>query len=93
MTPIFWELSMGPGTSGGDFKGLLEVLDWLRQGLVSCTKTPPQREYRKRVRESSDVVLLRRTPGHGVHLEGRPAHARPSQGGGCARLPASWSTF
>jgi hypothetical protein len=38
MTPAFWKLSMGPGTSGGDFKGLLEVLDWLRQGLVLVHK-------------------------------------------------------
>jgi hypothetical protein len=38
MKPVFWKLSMGPGTEGGDFKHLLEVLDWLRQGLVLVHK-------------------------------------------------------
>jgi 5-methylcytosine-specific restriction protein B len=38
MKPVFWKLSMGPGTAGEDFKNLLEVLDWLRQGLVLVHK-------------------------------------------------------
>jgi len=36
--PVFWKLSMGPGNYGGDFKDILEVLDWLRQGLVLVHK-------------------------------------------------------
>ncbi len=36
MKPVFWKLSMGPHS--GDFKHLLEVLDWLRQGLVLVHK-------------------------------------------------------
>ncbi len=36
--PVFWKLSMGPGTAGGDFKNILEVLDWLRHGLVLVHK-------------------------------------------------------
>ena len=29
---------MGPGTGGGDFKHILEVVDWLRQGVVLVHK-------------------------------------------------------
>jgi hypothetical protein len=38
MKPVFWKLSMGPGTAGEDFKHILEVLDWIRQGLVLVHK-------------------------------------------------------
>lgn len=38
MTPTFWKLSMGPGASGGDFPTVLDVLDWVRQGLVLVHK-------------------------------------------------------
>ena len=38
MKPVFWKVSMGPGSTGGDFKNVLEVLDWIRQGLVLVHK-------------------------------------------------------
>jgi len=38
MNPVFWKLSMGPGSSGEDFKNLLVVLDWIRQGVVLVHK-------------------------------------------------------
>lgn len=38
MNPVFWKLSMGPGSSGEDFKNILAVLDWLRHGLVLVHK-------------------------------------------------------
>ena len=38
MQPVFWKVSMGPGGSGREFKDLLVVLDWLRQGLVLVHK-------------------------------------------------------
>lgn len=38
MKPVFWKLSMGPGNMGEDFRNVLEVLDWLRQGLVLVHK-------------------------------------------------------
>ena len=38
MNPVFWKLSMGPGSSGEDFKNLLSVLDWVRQGVVLVHK-------------------------------------------------------
>jgi 5-methylcytosine-specific restriction protein B len=38
MKPVFWKLSMGPGSTGGDFKHVLDVLDWIRQGVVLVHK-------------------------------------------------------
>jgi hypothetical protein len=38
MIPVFWKLSMGPGSSGKDFPNLLSVLDWIRQGVVLVYK-------------------------------------------------------
>ena len=38
MQPAFWKLSMGPGTAGEDFKTVLEVLDWIRRGVVLVDK-------------------------------------------------------
>ena len=38
MTPTFWKLSMGPGSSSDDFPTILSVLDWVRQGLVLVHK-------------------------------------------------------
>lgn len=38
MNPVIWKLSMGPGALYGEFKNLLLVLDWLRQGLVLVHK-------------------------------------------------------
>jgi hypothetical protein len=34
MPTKFWKLSMGPGGSGHEFKDLLTVIDFIRQGLV-----------------------------------------------------------
>jgi hypothetical protein len=36
MQPVFWKVSMGPGGKGPHprFKHILEVIDWVRQGLV-----------------------------------------------------------
>ncbi len=41
MKPVFWKLSMGPGTAGEDFKHVLEVIDWVRQGVVLVHKDTP----------------------------------------------------
>jgi hypothetical protein len=38
MKPAFWKVSMGPGGSGREFKDLLTVLDWIRQGIVLVHK-------------------------------------------------------
>jgi len=38
MQPIFWKLSMGPGTAGEDFKTVLQMLDWVRRGVVLVHK-------------------------------------------------------
>ena len=38
MQPVFWKLSMGPGTAGEDFKTVLQLLDWVRRGVVLVHK-------------------------------------------------------
>jgi hypothetical protein len=38
MNPTFWKLSMGPGGSGEDFNTLLDVVDWVRRGIVLVHK-------------------------------------------------------
>ena len=38
MQPVFWKLSMGPGTAGEDFKTALQLLDWVRRGVVLVHK-------------------------------------------------------
>ena len=38
MQPVFWKLSMGPGTAGEDFKTVLQMLDWVRRGVVLVHK-------------------------------------------------------
>lgn len=43
MNPTFWKLSMGPGNAAKDFPTVLDVLDWLRRGVVLVHKnTLPQ---------------------------------------------------
>ncbi|MBW3600071.1 MAG: hypothetical protein KY475_22710 [Planctomycetes bacterium] len=41
MNPVFWKLSMGRGNASQDFRNLLEVLEWLRHGLVLVHKNTP----------------------------------------------------
>ena len=38
MKPVFWKLSMGPGTACDDFGHVLEVVDWVRQAIVLVHK-------------------------------------------------------
>ena len=38
MKPVFWKLSMGPGNAGEDFPHVLDVMDWVRQGIVLVHK-------------------------------------------------------
>lgn len=38
MNPTFWKLSMGPGNAAKDFATVLDVLDWLRRGVVLVHK-------------------------------------------------------
>lgn len=38
MQPVFWKLSMGPSATGDDFRTVLQVLDWVRRGVVLVHK-------------------------------------------------------
>ena len=41
MKPLFWKLSMGRGSTNSDFRHVLEVVDWVRQGVVLVHKDTP----------------------------------------------------
>lgn len=63
--PVFWKLSMGPG-NGSDFPDLMEVLDWIRQGLVLVHKDTPAMGQ-SRNRQGDDFINIAQI-GHYFYL-------------------------
>lgn len=102
MKPGFWKLSMGPGTAGGDFKHVLEVLDWLRQGLVLVHKetrakgTSPKsqgEQFIERDRLGDYFYLCHGNKEPGIILLGQfsgPANLFSARREGWAERPFRW---
>jgi hypothetical protein len=101
MKPQFWKLSMGKGTTN-DFRDVLEVFDWLRQGVVLVhkdTRAPgtasvPQGTYfvqPERTGEYFYVCHGNNAPG--IILLGQfsgPANVLSVRGDGWAERPFRW---
>lgn len=102
MYPIFWKLSMGPGSSGEDFKNLLAVLDWIRQGVVlvhkntrakGTTKTTQGERFMEPERHGEYFYLCHGNEEPAILLLGQftgPANVFAARGEGWAERPFKW---
>ena len=102
MKPVFWKLSMGPGSSGGDFSHFLEVLDWIRQGVVLVHKDTKAKgtmlakqgeRFVERKRNGEYFYLCHGNRKPSVILLGQftgPANLFTARRGGWAERPFRW---
>jgi len=102
MKPAFWKLSMGPGSSGEDFKNVLMVLDWVRQGLVlvhkdtrakGISKTTQGAHFMELERVGEYFFLCHGNEEPAVLLLGQfsgPANVLSARGHGWADRPFKW---
>jgi hypothetical protein len=102
MLPVFWKLSMGPGTSGDDFKHVLEVVDWIRQGVVLVHKDTKAKGISQKTQGESFVetdrfgeyfYLCHGNEEPSVILLGQfvgPANLFSARGSGWAERPFRW---
>jgi hypothetical protein len=60
MTPVFWKLSMGPGSVGGGFDNLLPILDWIRQGVVLVHKNTAGKGGHAKTTQGADFMASER---------------------------------
>ena len=101
MKPRFWKLSMGIGTSK-DFKNVLEVLDFVRQGVVlvhkdtsspGTSKIPQGENFVRPERTGDYFYLCHGNESPGIILLGQfsgPANVLTVRGDGWAERPFRW---
>ena len=102
MNPVFWKLSMGPGSTSGDFKNLLAVLDWIRQGVVlvhkdtkakGIAKTTQGQHFMEPGRFGEYFYLCHGNEEPGILLLAQfsgPANVFSPRGDGWAERPFRW---
>jgi hypothetical protein len=102
MQPMFWKLSMGPGTAGEDFKHVMEVIDWARQGLVlvhkdtkakGVSQTTQGEHFVEKAQIGDYFYLCHGNEEPSIILLGQftgPVNLFSSRGGGWADRPFRW---